>query len=114
VRPSQPFQDPREAGYTHSMPFAPETAEPLYGVTVPSRPVYIPPDPLGVLQESHAAHELLAHDTLVVVRCVCVLFLLDLNWADMNRQIEMLNIFMGFEQANRYAIQTPNGEVVGL
>lgn len=25
----------------------------------------------------------------------------------------MLNVFMGFEQANRYAIQTPEGELVG-
>lgn len=43
-----------------------------------SRPVYVPPDPNGVLNESHAAWELLAHDTLVVVR-----------------QLEMLNVFLG-------------------
>ncbi|KZV84077.1 Scramblase [Exidia glandulosa HHB12029] len=29
------------------------------------------------------------------------------------RQLEMLNIFMGFEQSNKYAINNVNGEVVG-
>ncbi len=29
------------------------------------------------------------------------------------RQLEMLNVFMGFEQANRYAIMSPEGEHVG-
>ncbi|ORX37703.1 Scramblase-domain-containing protein [Kockovaella imperatae] len=74
-----------------------EPGEPIGGRVIPSRPVVIPPDPDGVLQDSHAARELLAHDTLVIVR-----------------QIEMLNIFVGFEQANRYAIQTTEGELVGF
>jgi hypothetical protein len=29
------------------------------------------------------------------------------------RQLEMLNVFMGYEQANRYAIYTPEGDLVG-
>ena len=37
-------------------------------VSVPSRPVSIPSDTKGVLQESHAARELLGHETLVIVR----------------------------------------------
>jgi hypothetical protein len=32
---------------------------------------------------------------------------------DLDRQLEMLNVFMGFEQANRYAIMTVQGEHVG-
>ncbi|PVF97715.1 Scramblase-domain-containing protein [Serendipita vermifera] len=41
--------------------------------------------------------KILAHDTLIVTR-----------------QIEMLNIFLGYEQANRYAILNPQGEHVGF
>ncbi|KAL7425159.1 hypothetical protein Q5752_000847 [Cryptotrichosporon argae] len=63
----------------------------------PSRPVRVPHDPQGVLSDSHAAHDVLAHDTLVIVR-----------------QLEMLNVFMGFEQANRYAIHTTDGQLVGF
>lgn len=82
----------------------------------------IPPDPSGVLGDSHAAREILGHESLVIVR-----------------QLEMLNVFMGvsrglffffpkmtfrlfnsilfflqFEQANRYAIHSPDGQLVGL
>jgi len=39
---------------------------------------------------------LLSHDTLVITR-----------------QLEMLNLFVGFEQANRYAINSIEGEVLG-
>ncbi|ORY34718.1 Scramblase-domain-containing protein [Naematelia encephala] len=62
-----------------------------------SRPVIIPNDPKGVLTNNHQARELLGHESLVIAR-----------------QIEMLNIFVGFEQANRYAIHTPSGELVGF
>lgn len=31
----------------------------------------------------------------------------------MERQIEMMNVFLGFEQANRYAIMDPSGEHLG-
>ncbi|GMK54974.1 hypothetical protein CspeluHIS016_0200300 [Cutaneotrichosporon spelunceum] len=63
-----------------------------------SRPgVVVPNDPKGVLQENHAAYELLAHDSLVVVR-----------------QFEMMNIFLGYEQANRYAIYSSDGAHVGF
>ncbi|KAG9016835.1 hypothetical protein FRB93_009364 [Tulasnella sp. JGI-2019a] len=46
--------------------------------------------------DSGGLEKLLENDTLVVVR-----------------QIEMMNIFMGFEVANRYAINDENGNVVG-
>ncbi|WVQ96043.1 hypothetical protein IAU59_003143 [Kwoniella sp. CBS 9459] len=62
-----------------------------------SRPISIPPDPHGVLGDSHAARDILGHESLVIVR-----------------QLEMLNVFMGFEQANRYAIHSPDGQHVGF
>lgn len=72
-------------------PFAPEGYDAALEGLVPSRPVIIPPDPQGVLQNNHAAREILAHDSLVIVR-----------------QLEMMNVFLGFEQANRYAIHAPS------
>ncbi|KAL1405068.1 hypothetical protein Q8F55_008691 [Vanrija albida] len=74
----------------------PYTPDPYGGFVQPVR-VSVPDDPGGVLSQSHAAHELLAHESLVVVR-----------------QLEMLNVFMGYEQANRYAIYSPDGQIVGF
>ena len=48
-------------------------------------PVNIPEDPDGVLNEQHPAAKLLSHSSLVVTR-----------------QLEMMNVMLGFEQANRY------------
>jgi Scramblase len=59
-------------------------------------PVHIPEDPNAVLKETHPATALLANSGLVV-----------------QRQIEMMNIFLGFEQANRYVIMDPHGHHVG-
>ncbi|KAH7107774.1 Scramblase-domain-containing protein [Auriculariales sp. MPI-PUGE-AT-0066] len=39
--------------------------------------------------------------------------LLSHNQLIITRQIEMLNIFLGFEQSNKYAINTADGQVVG-
>ncbi|WVQ66057.1 uncharacterized protein L199_004235 [Kwoniella botswanensis] len=99
IQPSQP-SDP-------SQPQSPPGPYPQYDfdqydpstlqTPVPSRPVYIPPDPQGILQDNHAARDILAHESLVIVR-----------------QLEMLNVFMGFEQANRYAIHSPDGQHVGF
>ncbi|KAJ9107954.1 hypothetical protein QFC19_002697 [Naganishia cerealis] len=89
-RPQQPFQPP--------FPFMDN--QPGFGVGGPSMasqiPVHIPTDPNGVLRETDGAVSLLANSALVIVR-----------------QLEMLNVFMGFEQANRYAILNPQGEHVG-
>lgn len=62
-----------------------------------ARAVSVPSDPGAVLADTHAARELLAQDALIIVR-----------------QFEMLNVFMGYEQANRYAIHAPSGELVGF
>ena len=59
-------------------------------------PVHIPEDPNAVLKETHPATSILANSGLVV-----------------QRQIEMMNIFLGFEQANRYVIMDPHGNHVG-
>jgi Scramblase len=59
-------------------------------------PVHIPEDPDAVLKETHPAAPILANSGLVV-----------------QRQIEMMNLFLGFEQANRYVIMDPRGNHVG-
>lgn len=59
-------------------------------------PVYIPEDPNGVLKETHPAMRLLENSAIVV-----------------QRQLEMMNVLMGFEQANRYVIMDPHGNHIG-
>lgn len=65
-----------------SGPQAFHTYEPYDPLAIPpvhhSGRVDIPPDPSGVLGDSHAAREILGHGSLVIVR-----------------QLEMLNVFMG-------------------
>jgi hypothetical protein len=59
-------------------------------------PVHIPEDPHGVLKETHPAMRLLDNSTLII-----------------QRQLEMMNVLMGFEQANRYVIMDPHGNHIG-
>jgi hypothetical protein len=59
-------------------------------------PVYIPEDPNGALKETHPAMRLLDNSAIVV-----------------QRQLEMMNVLMGFEQANRYVIMDPHGNHIG-
>ncbi|MCJ1382864.1 hypothetical protein MMC17_005977 [Xylographa soralifera] len=59
-------------------------------------PVHIPEDPDGILNEKHPATKILANSSIVV-----------------QRQIEMMNIMLGFEQANRYTIMDPQGNHLG-
>ncbi|KAI5203395.1 Scramblase-domain-containing protein [Aureobasidium subglaciale] len=59
-------------------------------------PVTIPDDPNGVLTPDHPAWDLLNNSSLVI-----------------QRQIEMMNVFLGFEQANRYVIMNGRGETIG-
>ena len=60
-------------------------------------PVHIPEDPNGVLNERHPATSILAHSALVVTR-----------------QLELMNIMVGFEQANKYVIMDPQGQHIGF
>ena len=63
-------------------------------------PAVVPHEPRDVLQASQSNFEgatrLLSQSALVVTR-----------------EIEMMNIFLGFEQANKYSIHAPSGELVG-
>ncbi|KPI36680.1 Phospholipid scramblase family protein [Cyphellophora attinorum] len=59
-------------------------------------PVHIPEDPNAVLKSDHPSRNLLAESGIVV-----------------QRQLEMMNVFLGFEQANRYIILDPHGNHIG-
>lgn len=56
----------------------------------------MPDDPEGVLPPDHPALSLLGNSSLVI-----------------QRQIEMMNLIIGFEQANRYVIMDGQGETIG-
>ena len=60
-------------------------------------PVYIPEDPDGILKETHPASSILRNSAIVV-----------------QRQLEMMNVMLGFEQANRYTIMDPQGNHLGF
>ncbi|KAJ5317725.1 hypothetical protein N7508_002233 [Penicillium antarcticum] len=59
-------------------------------------PVYLPEDPKGVLKENHPAVSILANSGVVV-----------------QRQLEMMNVMIGFEQANKYVIMDAQGNHIG-
>ncbi|RMZ68107.1 scramblase family [Pyrenophora seminiperda CCB06] len=59
-------------------------------------PVHMPEDPEAVLKQTHPAMRLLDNSSLIV-----------------QRQLEMMNVLMGFEQANRYVIMDPHGNHIG-
>jgi hypothetical protein len=59
-------------------------------------PVHIPEDPHAILKETHPAMRLLDNSTIVI-----------------QRQLEMMNVLMGFEQANKYIIMDPHGNHIG-
>ncbi|KAJ5831909.1 hypothetical protein N7474_000220 [Penicillium riverlandense] len=59
-------------------------------------PVHLPEDPNGVLKSAHPATNILANSGLVI-----------------QRQLEMMNVMIGFEQANKYVIMDAQGNHVG-
>ncbi|KZF20241.1 Scramblase-domain-containing protein [Xylona heveae TC161] len=59
-------------------------------------PVHIPEDPNSVLNERHPAVGILANSAIVV-----------------QRQLEFMNVMLGFEQANKYVIMDPQGNHIG-
>ena len=59
-------------------------------------PVHIPEDPGGVLNERHPATSILSNSAIVVTR-----------------QLEIMNVMLGFEQANKYVIMDPKGGHIG-
>ncbi|KAL9047700.1 MAG: hypothetical protein Q9162_007964, partial [Coniocarpon cinnabarinum] len=60
-------------------------------------PVHIPPDPRSVLPSDHPSTALLANSSIII-----------------HRQLEMMNVFLGFEQANKYVINDASGNVIGF
>ena len=59
-------------------------------------PVHIPEDAEGVLQSNHPANSILSNPSIIV-----------------HRQLEMMNVLLGFEQANKYAVLNPEGAHIG-
>ncbi|KAL8644948.1 MAG: hypothetical protein Q9226_007512 [Calogaya cf. arnoldii] len=59
-------------------------------------PIHIPEDPNGVLNEKHPAAHILTNSGSVV-----------------QRQLELLNVMIGFGQANKYVILDPQGNHIG-
>ncbi|KAL8851231.1 MAG: hypothetical protein Q9221_003862 [Calogaya cf. arnoldii] len=59
-------------------------------------PVHVPEDPNGVLNEKHPAAYILTNSGIVV-----------------QMQLELLNVMIGFEQANKYVILEPQGNHIG-
>lgn len=99
---NQPPNDPTESSKdaTHE-PSKVEAVSKTLSATPDSEnsliaPVHMPEDPHGVLKETHPAMRLLDNSTLIV-----------------QRQLEMMNVLMGFEQANRYVIMDPHGNHIG-
>ena len=58
--------------------------------------VHIPDDPHGVLTAGHPATNILSNSAIVVTR-----------------QLELINVMVGFEQADRYVIMDPQGNHIG-
>ncbi|KAI1615403.1 Scramblase-domain-containing protein [Exophiala viscosa] len=83
---------------------APPKSPPMENILAETRPednsllapVHVPEDPSSVLKSDHPASNILAQSGLLV-----------------QRQLEMMNVFIGFEQANRYVILDPHGNHVG-
>ena len=57
---------------------------------------HIPPNENGLITPEDGIYDILKEPTIVI-----------------ERQIEMMNVFMGFEQANRYKIMNANGDQIG-
>ncbi|KAF9924546.1 hypothetical protein FBU30_005518 [Linnemannia zychae] len=68
----------------------------VQGLDISSTPAVVPDDPFGVLQPYDTAAKLLMQPALI-----------------MTRQIELMNVLVGFEQANKYAIVDPSGASIG-
>ncbi|KAB8360646.1 hypothetical protein FH972_024384 [Carpinus fangiana] len=59
-------------------------------------PVHVPEDKYGILRSDHPSTSILANSTIVV-----------------HRQLEMMNVMLGFEQANKYVIMDGQGNHIG-
>ncbi|EPQ30584.1 uncharacterized protein PFL1_02108 [Pseudozyma flocculosa PF-1] len=106
---SQQHPDPVDPDQRSTIDTEPRQKDPATGAETAPVPVdpavyteaVIPREPRDVLQPDdpnfEGASRLLGQSALVVTR-----------------EIEMMNIFLGYEQANRYSIVSPTGEQVGF
>ncbi|KAF9431512.1 hypothetical protein BGZ76_000206 [Entomortierella beljakovae] len=81
----------------HSTPQEETRSAIVEGLDIADTPAIVPDDPFGVLQPHDTAYKLLAQSALI-----------------MTRQVEMMNVLVGFEQANKYAIVDPSGAPIGF
>lgn len=99
--PKQHDASSQPSGEGAELPKPPSVSETLAGADPAHNnllaPVHIPEDEKAVIKSQHPATKLLANSGLVV-----------------QRQIEMMNLFLGFEQANRYVIMDPQGNHIGF
>lgn len=101
---SQPPEEPQQDGSTQQPAAAPQQQPNISNLLAQTdntnnsllAPVHIPEDPRAVLKANHPSTSLLEQSGIVV-----------------QRQIEMMNVFLGFEQANRYVIMDPQGNHIG-
>lgn len=89
-KPQQPQNESRTSQISRALREASSTETNLLA------PVHIPEDPLGVLNERHPATTILSNSALVVTR-----------------EMEMMNVMLGYEEANKYAILDAQGNHVG-
>ncbi|CAG8155108.1 unnamed protein product [Penicillium olsonii] len=101
IKPRRETQPSRSNEEPQSEPPAPEPRDaenPNYDPSLNTllAPVHLPEDPNGVLKETHPATSILVNSGLVV-----------------QRQLEMMNVMIGFEQANKYVIMDAQGNHIG-
>ena len=89
-QPSNPHQGQQNASQSVSLALRSSDSNDLISS------VDIPHDPDGVLRPDHPATSILSHSSVVVTR-----------------QLELMNIMLGFEQANKYTIMDPRGNHIG-
>ncbi|CCE79834.1 Piso0_002925 [Millerozyma farinosa CBS 7064] len=94
-RYQQSHSRPNDDFYYHGYPSSDReyyASEPASNNTV----FGVPPNPNGLITPEDGIYEILKEPTLVI-----------------ERQIEMFNVFLGFEQANKYKIMNSLGEQIG-
>ncbi|OCT45803.1 scramblase family protein [Cladophialophora carrionii] len=97
----EPRKDHNASSTQGKSPTKPPSMEDVLANTDPKdnpllAPVYIPEDLNAILRSNHPAAGILTQSAIVI-----------------QRQLEMMNLLVGFEQANRYVILDPQGNHIG-
>ena len=95
---SQRDEKPFFKGHRNDKPMSQSVADVLKSNTSNKlvSPVHIPQDYAETLHSDHPAMAILAEPSIVI-----------------QRQLEMMNVLLGFEQANKYTIMDPQGNHIG-